>query len=294
MSNTKPRLSIGLPIYNGEQYLAKALDSILQQTFTEFELIISDNASTDSTREICEAYAARDLRICYHRNPENIGAMQNWYRVFELSSAEYFASIADDDFYHPEYMQKCVAVLDADPSVAVCHSRTSVIDADDNFNYNFDVHVDTTSPRPSKRLYNIIAIDLLCIQLYGVMRSKALAATKVFTGYDGSDRNTLVELCLLGKIVEIPDHLFFHRLYADALGAAMNSGKSLEELQSLDPGVDWRYRSTFPTIYRNYFSSVTRLVPSSSERMWCYLQLTRLVFEKSAKRLKHRIYRTRS
>jgi glycosyltransferase involved in cell wall biosynthesis len=286
MKNMKPRLSIGLPVYNGGQYLEKALLSLLTQTFADFELIISDNASTDNTKEICETYAAQDPRIRYFRNPTNIGATQNWYRVFELSSGEYFASVAHDDVYHPDYMQKCIAVLDRDPTVVVCHSKTTVIDADDNHNGNFDVEVDTTSAKPHERLYNVLTIDYLCIQLYGVMRSKALAATKVFVGYVACDRNTLVELCLIGKIQEVPEYLFYHRLYSEALGIAMGSGKSLEELIALDPGTDWSYRSTFWTIYRNYFSSVAHLILSPAERILCYEQLIRVMFEKGIKRIK--------
>ncbi len=286
MNEVKPKLSIGLPVYNGGDYLEKALLSILNQTFTDFELIISDNASTDNTQEICETYAARDPRIRYFRNPVNIGATQNWYRVFELSCAEYFASVAHDDIYHPEYMEKCITVLDRDPTVVVCHSKTSVIDAEGNFTGNFDVVVDTTSARPHERLYSLLTIDYLCIQLYGVMRSKALADTKVFVGYVSCDRNTLAELCLIGKIQEVPEYLFYHRLYAEALGIALGSGKSLEELLVLDPGTDWNYRSTFFTVYRNYFSSVARLLPSRSERFLCYQQLSRVMFEKGIKRIK--------
>jgi glycosyltransferase involved in cell wall biosynthesis len=282
----KPRLSIGLPVYNGGEYLEKVLLSILNQTFSDFELIISDNASTDNTQKICETYAAQDPRIHYFRNPVNIGATQNWYRVFELSCGEYFASIAHDDVYDPQYMEKCMAVLDRDPSVVVCHSKTSVIDAEGNFAGNFDVVVDTTSARPHERLYNVLTVDYLCIQLYGVMRAKALAATKEFVGYVSCDRNTLAELCLIGKIQEVPEYLFYHRLYADALGIAMGSGKSLEELLVLDPGTDWSYRSTFFTVYRNYFSSVARLIPSRSERIRCYQKLVWVILDKGIKRLK--------
>jgi glycosyltransferase involved in cell wall biosynthesis len=111
MKNILPRLSIGLPVYNGEKYLEETLISIQKQTFKDYKLIISDNASTDRTEEICQTYACKDERICYSRNERNIGAVQNWYRVFDLSSSEYFASIADDDIYDPEYFGKCIEIL---------------------------------------------------------------------------------------------------------------------------------------------------------------------------------------
>src|SRR6187455_489654 len=98
---TSQRLAIGLPVYNGEDYLEETLLSLQKQTFQDYTLVISDNASTDRTGEICQTYASMDPRIHYLRNEKNIGAYQNWYRVFELSSSEYFASVADDDLYAP-------------------------------------------------------------------------------------------------------------------------------------------------------------------------------------------------
>lgn len=286
METKSPRLSIGLPVFNGEIYLEKALNSLINQTFNNYELIISDNASTDRTRDICEEYSSKDPRIHYFRNNKNIGATQNWYRVFELSTGEYFASVAHDDVYDQEYMQKCIDVLDSDPSVVVCHTKTSLIDANDCYIGNFDVKVDTTSEKPHVRLYNIISTDYLCIQLYGVMRSKILAATKVYSGYYGCDRNTLIELCLMGKIHEVPEYKFYHRLYKDALGAAMNSSKTLEELLLLDPGTDWRNLDYTRIIYSTYFSSISRIIESPIEQLKCYGQLVRIMINKGLKRIK--------
>jgi glycosyltransferase involved in cell wall biosynthesis len=90
LGRDKPRLSIGMPVFNGEKYLKEALDSILAQTYSDFELLISDNASTDRTEQICREYAAKDRRIRYYRNEKNIGAPKNFNRVFELSSGKYF------------------------------------------------------------------------------------------------------------------------------------------------------------------------------------------------------------
>jgi glycosyltransferase involved in cell wall biosynthesis len=98
MTSKIPRVSIGLPVFNGEKYLAEALDSILSQTYRDFKLIISDNASTDRTEQICREYAAKDRRIRYYRNEKNIGAPKNFNRVFELSSGKYFRW---DAFTHP-------------------------------------------------------------------------------------------------------------------------------------------------------------------------------------------------
>ena len=286
MNASTPRLSIGLPVFNGADYLEEALRSILAQTFTDFELVISDNASTDGTEDICRAYAMKDRRVQYHRNPKNIGATQNWYRVFDLSCAEYFASAAHDDLYAADYMEKCISVLDRDPSIIVCYSKTQIIDGqgsrldDDRISKMLAAKIDMISSSPSVRLYNVIGVDYLCIQLYGVMRAQALRDTKVFVGYYGCDRNTLAELALIGKIFEIPEYLFFHRIYPEALGAAVYSGRSLQELFFLDPGTDWNERFAALKVFGNYFRSVAQSPISFSEKIKSTIQLQRILLGK--------------
>lgn len=292
MSVPTPRLSIGLPVFNGDDYLEEAIVSILAQTYSDFELVIADNASTDGTEDLCRAYAVKDRRVKYHRNPKNIGATQNWYKVFELSSGEYFASAAHDDLYAPDYMEKCIAVLDQDPSIAVCYTRTRIIDEkgcpldDDRIAKMLQAKIDTVSSSPSVRLYNVLAIDYLCIQLYGVMRAQALRDTKVFQGYYGCDRNTLAELALLGKLHEIPEYLFFHRIYPEALGAAVYSGRSVQELFFLDPGTDWNERFAALKVFGNYFGSIAQAPIPFAEKLKSYVQLQGFLFGKFAARLR--------
>ena len=128
MSNNESCISIGLPVYNGEDFLRATIDSILAQTFKNFELIISDNASTDSTEAICREYAAKDKRIHYYRNEHNLGAAPNYNRVFELSTGKYFKWAAHDDLYAPEYLEQCVKVLENNPSIVLCYSPVIFID----------------------------------------------------------------------------------------------------------------------------------------------------------------------
>lgn len=290
-----PRLSIGLPVYNGEQYLRYTLDSILGQTLADFELVISDNASTDGTEALCREYAARDNRIKYSRNARNIGASQNWYRVLDIATAEYFASVAHDDIYEPDYMRRCLEVLEGEPATVVCYTKTRIIDATGAVTGVISTEVDTTSDEPHERLYNVIHNEYMCVQLYGVMRTAALRRTKVFVGYYGCDRNTLAELALLGKLREAPEYLFLHRIHPEALGAGTVYGKTAEELQAIDPGTDWDRTAengkTNATILRNYFASVRRLVPSRADRVRCYGALSKLLAEYLHERLERRVHR---
>lgn len=119
----RPRLSIGLPVYNGEEYLAESLDALLGQTYGDFELVISDNASTDGTQDICREYAARDARIRYLRQPRNIGATPNHNQVFAECRGELFKWASHDDLYGRDLLRRCVEALDARPEVILAHMR---------------------------------------------------------------------------------------------------------------------------------------------------------------------------
>jgi glycosyltransferase involved in cell wall biosynthesis len=121
-------VSVGVPVYNGARYVARTLDSLLAQTLTDFELIITDNASTDATESICRDYAQRDSRIRYHRADTNLGVVRNFNWCVELARGEYFHWHAADDMAAPTLLEKCVAVLDADPSVVLAFARTMLID----------------------------------------------------------------------------------------------------------------------------------------------------------------------
>ena len=114
MTANPPTLSVGLPVYNGENFIAEAIESVLSQTFQGFELVISDNSSTDDTRRICEHYESLDDRIIYHRVEQNKGAAWNFNRVFELSSGKYFKWLAHDDLIQPQFLAQCVQVLEED------------------------------------------------------------------------------------------------------------------------------------------------------------------------------------
>lgn len=210
MSNNQPRLSIGLPVYNGEKFISAALDSLLAQTFTDFELIISDNASTDKTEEICRAYAAQDQRIRYYRNDTNIGCARNFNRVFDLSVGEYFKWAAHDDLHAPDFLAKCVAVLDNNPTVILCHSHVYFIDENGEFLQNYSIKLKTDSAKPQERFHELLTKHL-CYQCYGVIRASALRKIPPMGSYGIADGIFLLRLGLLGRFYEIPEYLFFAR-----------------------------------------------------------------------------------
>lgn len=213
MTQDKPKVSIGLPVYNGENYLAEAVDSILAQTYENFELIISDNASGDRTEEICRAYAAKDNRIIYIRNEENLGAAPNYNQIFFAASGKYFKWIAHDDLCAPEFIARSVEILERDPNVVVCYSKTVLIDEQGKVieYYSDDLHL--RSPEPYQRFYKLVNTPGWCNPIFGLMRSAVLAKTPLIANYPRSDRNLLAELTLYGEFYELPDFLLFRRVH---------------------------------------------------------------------------------
>lgn len=209
------KVQLGLPVYNGEAHLEKALRSILSQTYGDFELLISDNASTDRTQEICRDYARDDARIRYFRNAENLGLVRNFNRVFALSDAEYFGFVSHDDDRAPTFVEKCVAVLDHDPTIVLAMTYIRLIDEEDRAVAEYDrvlMFPHEMTAEPDKRFRDLIMVPHLCIDDYGLMRSSVLRRIQpLYASHDGNDRNMLAELSLYGKFYHIPETLFYWR-----------------------------------------------------------------------------------
>ncbi|MFV2000534.1 MAG: glycosyltransferase family 2 protein [Acidimicrobiia bacterium] len=215
MANDIPRVSIGIPVYNGENYLAETLDAILAQTFEDFEIVIADNASTDGTEAICVAYAARDSRIHYRRHVQNFGAAPNYNDVYHRSRGAYFKWSAHDDLIDQTFLEKCVSALDANPDHVVACTLFDSIDG-------HGAHIGQGEARPALGSSDVAARVGAAIYPYrhggvsdaavfGLMRRSALDRTRLHGSYTGSDRTILLELALLGPFFEVPERLFLNR-----------------------------------------------------------------------------------
>ena len=215
----RPTISIGLPVFNGENYLALALNSLQEQTYEDFEIIVSDNASTDGTEEIARGLAARDRRIRYVRNAKNLWANRNYNRTFALALGPYFRWHAHDDVCGPKYLELCLGVLENDPSVVLAHTRTDYVDRNgdplirvtggflDPDGYIERLVTDDHAPamlssaRPHVRLDAIVNRMSVFFDVFGLVRSADMRRTMALQNYYGADKVFLAELALLGKIV---------------------------------------------------------------------------------------------
>jgi glycosyltransferase involved in cell wall biosynthesis len=199
-------------VYNGDRFLEEAIESILAQTYRDFELIICDNASTDRTDEICRNYAAKDPRIHYSRNATNIGGMNNANVTFELSKGQYFHWAAHDDRCAPTLVERLVQELDNRPNVTICLAAAVSIDGD-GCEYGVRYPTEGTAERPSQRFRELIMTRHACEATYGVIRSDVLRQTQLLGNYTASDYVLLAELAMRGPFHLIREPLFFKRYH---------------------------------------------------------------------------------
>ncbi|MGA8212719.1 MAG: glycosyltransferase [Candidatus Sulfotelmatobacter sp.] len=273
LSDTLPKVSIGLPIFNAEKYLELSLDSILSQTYTNFELIVSDNASSDASEKICRDYAARDARVRYHRNSRNHGPTFNFRQVVQLSSGKYFLWAAHDDVFAPTYVARCVEVLQQYPDVVLCYSRTIEIDEQGKPLARTVQVLAADSPHPHQRFRELIRMDHSCESMFGVIRADALKRTSIHGDFPDSDRCMLAEVALYGKFYQLPDLLFFHREHSEQVTRQFPSRQ--ERMAQLNP--ERHFLVVFPYFrqFREYLLAIHRTPLSWRERILCYFQMVR-------------------
>ncbi|MDH4185506.1 MAG: glycosyltransferase [Nitrospira sp.] len=234
MSASVPLISVGLPVYNGEGFLAQTLDSILSQTLTDFELIISDNGSVDGSRAIAESYARRDGRVQVVQSDINRGAAWNYKRVLDLARGPYFRWAPADDLFAPESLACCVEVLDQHPEAILCYPKTTLIDAHGGTIRPYDDNLDLRQASPVDRYKAVIKQLGLTNVIYGLMRTDVLRQTRLIGNFPGADLIFVAELSLFGQFHEIDRPLFFRRMHE----GASSSIRSEQGVQAfMDPQV---------------------------------------------------------
>ncbi|MPY97772.1 MAG: glycosyltransferase [Actinophytocola sp.] len=264
---TVPRLSIGLPVYNGENFLAEALDALLGQTFSDFELIISDNASTDGTEAICRRYAAMDTRIRYIRQPRNIGARPNHNFLVEHARGELFKWASHDDLYGRELLAACVTALDEHPEAVLSHADQAIINEKNQILTRCEYTLDSGSAYPPDRLRSMLLTEGGDDE-YGVIRTSVLRATRPNDSYHNSSRPFIAELALRGPFYHVPELLYFRRDHP-------NRGDRNPTIRALCANLDpRRARHSTARLVTEYVwgfvGSISRAPLATSDRWRCY------------------------
>jgi glycosyltransferase involved in cell wall biosynthesis len=267
-----PKLSVGMPVYNGENYLVQAFESILAQDFEDFELIVSDNASSDNTEAICRRYAERDSRIRYYRSETNLGGTRNHNRVFELARGTYFKWAAHDDVCLPGFFRRCVEVFDQVPeTVVLVYPRTQMIDDDGRLLDWYAECLDSRQPRPHQRLAHVLRQFNVPSAQYGLIRSAALRKTRRLSNVIASDLLLLSELVTLGEFREVPEILFHRRIHAGMSTKALRSWRQL--LTWSNPSGTGYSLPISPKVRLGYqfIGSISQLPLNPVDKWLCYL-----------------------
>jgi glycosyltransferase involved in cell wall biosynthesis len=272
-----PAVSIGMPVYNAARHLHESLDSLLAQTFTDFEVIISDNASTDETAEIVREYAARDARFRYIRQDVNRGAAANFNAVVEPARGQYFKWHAHDDRLEPTYLARCVEVLDAGaPRVVLVFPQRVEIKEDGEY-MGLDRKVRWFEAAPPYDRISLARSMLIPDRRYpelvfGLMPTDVLRRTGLIGAFHGADLVLVAELRLLGEFRHIAEPLFINRLH--------ERRAVREEAAWYDPRRADRLRRPGWRLLRERLAAVARLDVGIGQKLWafwCILILGHLV-----------------
>jgi glycosyltransferase involved in cell wall biosynthesis len=286
LSERVPRVGLGMPVYNAERYIEDALDSLMAQTFEDFEIVISDNASTDRTEEICRTYAGKDDRIRYVRYRDNYGMVDNFNSVFRLSRGEYFKWCASDDVCAPDYLRRAVEVLDADPAIVLAfplvvridgegRRRTKSLPGQISDQDTFD-SVSSLDPaiRFRKLMRHIWWVDAA---FYGLMRADTLSQTSLHPYHVSGDQLLIAEMALRGRFYEIPEELFFSRYHDRSTSRRQKSRRERVELienKRLGRATAWwKVILDHPSRIAAYASFVRNAPMSRKQRFICYYEI---------------------
>jgi hypothetical protein len=282
-----PMLSVGMPVYNAERFIAKALNSLLTQTFTDFELLISDNASTDCTEAICREYANSDRRIQYFRNEKNMGAGWNYRRVYSLARGKYYKQAAHDDFCEPTFFKICIDVLERDPTLTVAFTKTRVVDANGKFIEDYECPMRTDDDDPVVRFTDLLLVGHRCFQIFGLHRMSTLQKLPSLGSFAHADRIMLAQLGLEGRFYESSERLFIstrhtgQSVWTMPPRTASKSFRLTRKPGSL-PNLEWwdpsrRKAVTFPewNAFAHYCKSIANSPLTSTQKACAYGVLTR-------------------
>lgn len=285
MSN--PQVSIGLPVYNGQDFLEEAIESILSQDYRDFELIISDNASEDRTAEICEHFCRRDARIRFYRTEANRGAAWNYNRVFELSSGSFFKWQAHDDICLPRFLSRCVETFHQAPSSAVLvYPKAEIIDAEGNSNPRLHPEsLEARDPAPYHRLATVLRKLNMACPVFGLVRSSALEKTRLIGQFVASDYVLLAELAMLGEIWEVPETLFQRRVHPKISTYANRSARDLLRWYAPSGRASNRLLPPMLSLGPEYQRSISRLPLTTQERWRCRLTALLVWYERELRNL---------
>ncbi len=275
MNGSRPRVTFGVPVRNGEATVGRCLDSILRQDFHDFEVVVSDNASTDSTCARVEAIAARDPRVRLVRQRTNVGLIENFNSLAREARGELFRWVGADDWLEPDYASACVAALDAHPEAIVATSGFDLVDPDGGAIARDHTGEFLESASPRRRLARLLWFFHAGLGLYEtnycLIRHESLIASGLLPIHRKCDWLFSVRLCLQGPFVHVPKRLF-HRSWKNPDQAALAGlGSRLHPIasSSLEPSVWLLYRGLVDVVARSQLGIADQLACQAMVLRFC-------------------------
>jgi glycosyltransferase involved in cell wall biosynthesis len=277
-----PTLSVGLPVYNGQNYLAESIEALLGQSYADFELIISDNASTDDTADICRRYQEKDSRIRYFRQEHNIGGAPNHNFLVGQARGELFKWASHDDLYARDLLGRCVAALKEFPNVVLAHSWTALIDDSGTVTKAVRYPLVTSSSSAPERFRSIL-YESGGDDDGGVIRMDVLRRAPLLGSYHHSDRTLVAGLALCGPFYQVPDWLYFRRDHAERAERAFKTVRAW--CANLDPHRANALRNPAIRLYaeyvRGFATAIQRAPLTPVEKSVCYRHLARWLMSRA-------------
>jgi len=277
-TNATPAISVGIPVYNGENFLADAIASILAQTFTDFELIISDNASTDGTEAICRRFAESDPRVRYLRQPVNRGATGNYTHVMDVARGRYFKWAAHDDVLAPDFLARCFEVLESDPGCILVYPRTMLIDDRGDVITGYLDFFASDSEDAAVRFQRFMFPGVgEPNPIFGLMRKEVVQHNCPLGAYAGHSSVFLGQIALLGRSHVIHEALFYRRMHEKVSVRTHPDDLSREAFHTGKKAHGLRFRNL--RVLTEYARAIRSAPISRSERTGCYHVLLRKIWK---------------
>jgi len=214
-SSENALVSIGMPVYNEERFVEQAIVSILIQDYKNFELIISDNASTDQTKKICLEYSKKDSRIRFYSQDTTTDAATNFNYVASIAQGDFFMWASGHDTRDSAFISRCVEKFEKSDSIILCYSDAIWIDLNGNKIGNEQSDIDTVGMDKIKRLKKVFWNLGYAYPIYGLFRKDILDTVLPTQRVLGSDIILLNELSAIGEFARIPEPLFNIRKLSD-------------------------------------------------------------------------------
>lgn len=260
----QPKVSIGLLVYNGGKYLSKALDSLLAQTFDNFELIISDNASTDNTQLICEGYARTNNKIRYFRQSENIGPILNYKYVLEKARGNYFMWASHDDLWDPNFIAECLKVFSTNSDSVSVFSHYNIFDLKIN---DITEKITPTSCSSTSKFIRVSTrlFEMHPNMIFGLHRTEIIRKVK-FDSFDWFDVFITIQLAFYGKVLIIPQNLY--TAGTDGARKPYSITGRYISLKDFRKNVGSFIKGNFPIHYKIILFLYVKYISSKNEKMF--------------------------